>query len=119
MSLEAWGDDGDADSPYTEERVNELVAEARQELMGVLADAVAVIKTWHNMGLPRGDEETWRLYYENAPEMRTIREAIIDYRRIGRDDRRKNGTSPLTAPADGERRVIENGRRVTDDGIPF
>jgi hypothetical protein len=119
MSLEAWGDDGDADRPYTQERVDELIAEARQELIGVLLDAVEVIKTWHNMGMPKDDEETWRLYYENAPEMRTIREAIIAHRRVGPDDRRKNGTNPAKAPAEGERRVIENGRRVRDDGIPF
>ena len=31
MSLEAWGDDGDADRPYTQDRVDELLAEAEAE----------------------------------------------------------------------------------------
>jgi hypothetical protein len=33
MSLEAWGDDGDADRPYTQERVDEIVAEATQSIL--------------------------------------------------------------------------------------
>lgn len=37
MSLEAWGDDGDADRPYTQERVDELIAEATAELRAEIA----------------------------------------------------------------------------------
>jgi len=36
MSLEAWGDDGDADRPYTQERVDEIVAEETAELAAEL-----------------------------------------------------------------------------------
>lgn len=39
-------------------------------------------------------------------------------RRAETDERRKSGTKPENAPADGERRVVEDGRRL-DDGIPF
>jgi hypothetical protein len=81
MSLEAWGDEGD-DSPYTDERVDELIAEATQELKGALMDAVAVIKTWHNMGFKNTGfsearaDEVWKIYYDSAPEMRSIREML-------------------------------------------
>ena len=39
--------------------------------------------------------------------------------RVGPDDRRNNGTDTAKAPAEGERRVLENGRRTFDDGVPF
>ena len=37
MSLEAWGDDGDADQPYTQERVDEIVQEAIEEIAARLS----------------------------------------------------------------------------------
>lgn len=52
-----------------------------EELERALAASVEVIKTWHNMPGPvrlpdSVMEETWRIYYENAPEMKPIREAL-------------------------------------------
>lgn len=43
----------------------------------------------------------------------------VKRRRFGRDDRRRNGNDPAKAPADGERRMTQDGRRVRDCGIPF
>ena len=108
MSLEAWGDDGDVDRPYTEERVDELIAEATQELMGVLMDAVEVIKTWHTMNYPKrlypGD--TWKAYYENAPEMRTIRTALASASGTPPDVTPQNEQSPAVAPGEVERDAL-------------
>lgn len=36
MSREAWGDDGDADRPYMQKRVDEIVAEEAKPLLGAL-----------------------------------------------------------------------------------
>ncbi len=40
MSLEAWGDDGDADRPYTQERVDEIVSEAVAPFLELLKEIV-------------------------------------------------------------------------------
>ena len=52
--------------------------EAERELVrgvrGVLEGAVATVKAWHNMD--GSDEETWKIYYENSPEMKPIREML-------------------------------------------
>lgn len=52
-----------------------------EKLLTVLKQSVEVIKQWHNAGAVRYKskeviEEIWHLYYENAPEMREIREAL-------------------------------------------
>jgi hypothetical protein len=42
-----------------------------------LVDAVAVIRTWHGLRTLAGHEAiAWRSYWEHAPEMRPIREAL-------------------------------------------
>jgi hypothetical protein len=43
------------------------------KLDDALAKAVEVIKQWHNMG---GGEDVWQIYYDNAPEMKLIRETL-------------------------------------------
>lgn len=69
MSIEAWGDDGGADNPYTEEIVAELVAEAVEEWKAALIACVAVAKAWHG-------DEVWDIYYNHSPEMAPIRELL-------------------------------------------
>ena len=47
------------------------------ELDWALRCAVAVIRTWHGTGMSKADEEiAWKLYWENAPQMKPIREAL-------------------------------------------
>lgn len=41
-------------------------------LEDALRQAVEVIKTWHNMD----GSDVWDIYYRNAPEMRSIRDAL-------------------------------------------
>lgn len=43
------------------------------KLDDALVKAVEVIKQWHNMG---GGADVWQIYYENAPEMKLIRETL-------------------------------------------
>ena len=54
----------------------ELTAERERgrRVREVLEGAVATINGWHNMD--GSDEETWKIYYENAPEMKPIREML-------------------------------------------
>lgn len=75
MSREAWGDEGDVgpEGYVTDECAAEMVQEATAELREVLEKAVEVIKQWHNMG---GAEAVWQIYYDNAPEMKPIRDAL-------------------------------------------
>jgi hypothetical protein len=75
VSLEAWGDEGDIgpEGYVTDERAAEMVAEETAELVAALQQAVQVIKQWYNMG---GGEDVWQIYYENAPEMKLIRETL-------------------------------------------
>ncbi len=47
----------------------------------ILREAVDIIKSWHNLDLlgRLSDEEidaAWKIYYDHAPEMRGIREAL-------------------------------------------
>lgn len=42
-------------------------------LYSAMEKAVEVIKQWHNMG---GAEGVWQIYYDNAPEMKPIRDAL-------------------------------------------
>jgi hypothetical protein len=44
MSLEAWGDDGDADRGYTQERVDEIVAEECADLAMMIRRLVRALK---------------------------------------------------------------------------
>ena len=52
------------------------------ELERVFDQAVALIKSWHNMpgkGNPLTDEQVeqmWQIYYNHSPEMKSIREAL-------------------------------------------
>ncbi len=43
MSLEAWGDDGGADDLFTQERVDEIVAEETAELRAMLRSAMCLV----------------------------------------------------------------------------
>lgn len=51
-----------------------------QALADALKDAVKLIEGWHNMResrLPEYKErEAWKIYYDHAPEMKPIREAL-------------------------------------------
>lgn len=47
--------------------------ELERNLVEALAKAVEVIKQWHNMD---GAGDVWQIYYENAPEMKLIRETL-------------------------------------------
>jgi hypothetical protein len=55
-------------------------------LVKALEISVGVIRGWHNMSsnLGRLSKEqidlAWKIYYENAPEMKPIREALTSYR---------------------------------------
>lgn len=43
-------------------------------LLDAFHTAVGLIRTWHNMGMPEDDQETWRIYFEHSPEMKPIRD---------------------------------------------
>jgi len=46
-------------------------------LRTALLDSVEVIQAWHNMGMSGQQASAmWDIYWRNAPEMRTIREAL-------------------------------------------
>jgi hypothetical protein len=45
-----------------------------RELISALKQAVEVIKGWHNMD--GSTDDLFKLYYENAPEMKFIRDAL-------------------------------------------
>lgn len=67
----------DADHTYYEARI----AEAVREQKDLLEKAVELIKTWHNgeAVLKLGEEQAefmWNVYYNNAPEMKAIRQAL-------------------------------------------
>jgi len=47
----------------------QLATDGREELEKALDAAIAVIKQWHQA------DEVWDIYYNNAPEMKPIREA--------------------------------------------
>lgn len=42
-----------------------------------LVDAKQIIRQWHGMNIPVQEEEiAWRIYEKNAPEMKTVNEAL-------------------------------------------
>lgn len=45
----------------------------------VLLKAVKLIKQWHDMPEQNPDPAIFRIYYENAPEMKMIRNALGSY----------------------------------------
>jgi len=55
--------------------------EAKKENQKILTKAVNLIKSWHNLGaFPKIPQEQvdkmWQIYYDHAPEMREIRQAL-------------------------------------------
>lgn len=57
-------------------------SKGEDKVFTALQKAVEVIRGWHNMGSPSGRltkeqiDLAWKIYYENAPEMKIIREAL-------------------------------------------
>lgn len=48
-----------------------------ERLRAALVQAVSVIQTWHNMGVPEKQRsDLWDIYWRNAPELKQIREAL-------------------------------------------
>lgn len=45
----------------------------------VLLMAVKLIKQWHDMPDEKPDDNMFRIYYENAPEMKEIRNVLGEY----------------------------------------
>ena len=45
----------------------------RDQLLEALRDAVKVIHDWHNINTLPTDVDTWKIYYDNSPEMKKIR----------------------------------------------
>lgn len=58
--------------PLLEERDKELAEKSRQieQLREALGAAVSAIKAWHNA------DEVWDIYFNHAPEMKSIRTAL-------------------------------------------
>ena len=51
--------------------------EERHQHISLLTHAVKVIRTFHGINIPQQDEKfVWNLYYQNAPEMKPLREAL-------------------------------------------
>lgn len=48
----------------------------------VLLKAVKIIKQWHDMPATNPDPMMFKIYYTNAPEMKSIREALGPYDQI-------------------------------------
>lgn len=49
----------------------------KEELKQALLKSINIIKTWHNMGMNEPQaKECWNIYFNNAPEMKIIREAL-------------------------------------------
>jgi hypothetical protein len=60
----------------TQERQSEAALRVARE---ALDSAVDTIRTWHDMaerGVGNEGSEAWKIYYEHAPEMKPIRQAI-------------------------------------------
>lgn len=55
-----------------EQRLVEAERDA-ERYFEVLKQALVIIRGWHDMG---GAGSVWNIYYQNAPEMKSIREAI-------------------------------------------
>lgn len=54
---------------YTESCANARLCAAAPELLAALREAMAAIRTFHGPG-------AWDIYYNNAPEMKRMRDAI-------------------------------------------
>lgn len=52
------------------------IKEQNVALKQVLIQSVAVIKRWHGADLELQEDKWWKIYYDNAPEMKPIREAL-------------------------------------------
>ena len=58
-----------------------------QTLLKTLEHSVTIIKQWHNMQpykarwLKSEIKQTWDIYYNHAPEMKSIREAINQFKK--------------------------------------
>lgn len=49
------------------------------ELREALLKAVELIQSWHNMGMSgKMASDTWDIYWRNAPELKLIREALLN-----------------------------------------
>lgn len=47
-----------------------------KELREALKEAIDLVRMWHGMGMHELQEkQAWKIYFENAPEMKRIREA--------------------------------------------
>jgi hypothetical protein len=61
--------------PWTEEQI--IAHQARiAKLESALNQAVENIKQWHNMPYTPTNEPAWTIYYNQAPEMQLIRDAL-------------------------------------------
>jgi hypothetical protein len=62
------------------ERLSINVANMRNHVSrSLLLRSVKLIKQWHDMHDPNPDPMVFRTYYEHAPEMKEIREALGPY----------------------------------------
>ncbi len=48
----------------------------RDRALEALRDAVKVIHDWHNMNTLPTDVDTWKIYYDNSPEMEKVRSVL-------------------------------------------
>ena len=64
-----------------------MTKEESQSVLKVLEHALSVIRSWHDLNAQRSRksptiiEEIWLIYYNNAPEMKSIREAINEFKK--------------------------------------
>lgn len=65
------------------ESIHDKIVPGIERLLEVLEKSVEIIKDWHNMParvtkkMPQEDiQRMWSIYYDNAPEMKPIREAL-------------------------------------------
>lgn len=75
LSKEAilWQNVAETNSYYTEKSILKAMEEYTAPVVVALKEAVALIKAWHNA------DEVWDIYYNNAPEMKHIREVLNRY----------------------------------------
>lgn len=60
-----------------EEKIIKLESEKR-DLVAALIEAKAIIRTWHDMGIGP-DDEAWKIYDQQSPEMRRINSVLSAY----------------------------------------
>lgn len=59
------------------EYTGKSIPEHIDQLRSALLKAVECIQVWHNMGMPpKQASQMWDIYWRNAPEMKSIREAL-------------------------------------------